>query len=476
MYFFLALVAIFILLLLYIFLVEPKQLVVREERVAVNPNAIHGSLRILFISDLHFGWATSWNQVKAKLDIVHSAHQEKHFDLLLLGGDYLDISNKYLPLLRKSLADLKTLRLPMYAVLGNHDYNHGTIDEKEVLDALKEAGIKVLQNEAELIKIGKEELALIGIDDLEKSPAYKGKNLKNPREYRERAELLDWYHPHDRFHPQTMRVVLAHNPDTVYMQGAVRPDVVLAGHTHGGQFAFLDWFGNFFFKLHLVPESSFVTWAGRQLINGTTLLVGRGFASSTLPGRFLRKPEVLSIILEKADIPAHLIIGLSGKPRSGKDTAARIIQSQLPGIKMIGFSDAIRDEYDAEYGTNTRLSEKEKDRHRATMQEFGAGKVKQDINYWIKRVLAHQPPILITGVRRITEAEAIQVAGGKLIRIEVSEESLRQRMDAEHFEANKNHDNETQLDTYPTWDFVIENNGSEAEFEAKVLALVEKLH
>lgn len=476
MYYLIALVAFFILLLVYMFFIEPKQLELREEHIAVNPNSIKGSLRILFVSDLHLGWSTSWKQVKAKLDTLHLSHQEKHFDMLLLGGDYLDVAQKYLPLFKQVLTDLKTLRVPMFAVLGNHDHDYGTVDMTEVIAALEAAGVRVLRNEAELLKIGKEELVLIGIDDLEFSKEYKATKPVHAEEYMVRAELLNHYHPFDRFHPHTMRLVLSHNPDAVYMQGAIRPDVVIAGHTHGGQYAFLSWFPRFFRSINLLPESSFLVWAGRHLINGTTLLVSKGFSSSVVPGRFLRKPDVLCITLEKAQIPAHLIIGLSGKPRSGKDTAARIIQSQLPGIKVVGFSDAIRDEFDAEYGTNTRLSEKEKDRHRAKMQEFGAGKVKEDVNYWIKRVLAHQPPILITGVRRVTEAKAIQAAGGKLIRIELTEETLRERMGDEHFEANKSHDNETQLDNYSPWDFVVDNNGSKEEFEEKVLKLVDQLH
>lgn len=463
----------------YVFLIEPRTLTVREEHVAVNPNQLHGSLRLLFISDLHLGWATTWKQLKHKLDTIHRSHQEQHYDLVLLGGDYLDVSGKYLPLLKQLVADLKTLRVPMYAVLGNHDHDYGSIELDRVVDVLQEASVRVLRNEAELLGIGKEKLALIGLDDLEFSKDYlaaKRKGPKSPEEFRERAEKMHWYHPFDRFHPEVARVMLTHNPDGVYMQGATRPDVVLAGHTHGGQFAPLDWFAKTFYRFGLLPASSFMTWAGRHLLQGTNLIVSRGFSSSRLPGRFLRPPEAVAITLEKADLPARLIVGLSGKPRSGKDTAARVIQSQLPGIKVVGFSDAIRDEYDAEYGTATRLSEREKDLHRAKMQEFGAGKVKQDEQYWIKRVLAHQPPILITGVRRVTEAKAIQEAGGKLIRIELSEKTQRERLGDELYEANKHHDNETQLDNYPHWDFTVENNGTQQEFEEKVISLIEKLH
>ena len=51
---------------------------------------------------------------------------------------------------------------------------------------------------------------------------------------------MDWYARFDALEPDTPRLLLAHNPDAVYLPGR-KPLAVLSGHTHGGQIMLLDW-------------------------------------------------------------------------------------------------------------------------------------------------------------------------------------------------------------------------------------------
>ena len=107
---------------------------------------------------------------------------------------------------------------------------------------------------------------------------------------------MDWNRHFDGERPELLRIMLAHNPDSVYLPG-LDPDVVLAGHTHGGQVFLLDWLAPYFhrFLYPFLPGGSFVTRAGRFELNNRSLFVSRGIECSTLPLRLLRVPEATVI-------------------------------------------------------------------------------------------------------------------------------------------------------------------------------------
>jgi len=308
------LVAFFIIVLLYAWLIEPMLVKVRKEIVQVNPKLLHSGLRIALLSDFHLGAGVFTFVVKTKLAALRRAHAAEPVDLIFLGGDYLDRSIRYLPQLHMVLTEITSLKVPVYGVLGNHDHQHFTKQqEKEVEKVLRKSGVHLLKNEAELVKVGKEEIALVGLDDLMRSPDYGIHKKRHPRaqDYRDRVEKMNWYHPFDNFYQEHLRILLAHNPDSVHMQGATRPHVVLSGHTHGGQFFFIPWFKHLAYKAKLMPPGSYLSWAGRAFLQGTTLIVSRGLGESTLPLRLFVRPEIVVVTLEKAAASEDLIGGPS---------------------------------------------------------------------------------------------------------------------------------------------------------------------
>src|SRR5207302_9060975 len=115
------------------------------------------------------------------------------------------------------------------AVLGNHDHSIrnalGLRRYKDlagaIVDALHARGIRVLDNEAVTLREGDACLHLAGVDDLWSRRCDVERAL---------AGLDD----------ATPRVVLAHNPRTIEQLDGRRCDLMLSGHTHGGQ---VDWPG-----------------------------------------------------------------------------------------------------------------------------------------------------------------------------------------------------------------------------------------
>lgn len=198
------------------------------------------------------------------------------------------------------------------------------------------------------------------------------------------------------------------------------------------------------------------------------------------------------------DIPP--IIGFSGKIASGKTTTAAAVMNLLYhdyGLNYlrISFGSALRDEVDEildyahhmEYDPGTRLDtytrirdvdknvvdtvvhtlRKHSNPRRAAMQLWGTSVRRgNNNNYWVDRVFdsipACNPMVIVDDVRFVNEAERIHSVGGVLVRLEVNPAVQKHRLSSTR---GKNYDNsvlthvsETELDTYPFFDLVVDNN------------------
>ncbi|MBU6389791.1 hypothetical protein KGQ71_04750 [Patescibacteria group bacterium] len=170
----------------------------------------------------------------------------------------------------------------------------------------------------------------------------------------------------------------------------------------------------------------------------------------------------------------HLIIGISGKPHAGKDTVASMIEKEFPGIYRINFSAAITKEYDANHGTRTSVDEQEKDRHRAGISDLAHKRRLEDPEYWVKRTLVDDRPLLVAGVRAVAEADAVKRTDGFLVRVVVSEATLRQRM-GQHYDRDINHVVENHLNDYTDWDYIIHNDGTLEDLEEAVKKVAKQI-
>lgn len=183
------------------------------------PDAFDG-YRIAVLADLHHGPATSTEVVRRAVAMANEADP----DLIVLLGDY-GTSFEHAPALTarlyerslRAMADaLAELRAPdgVIAVLGNHDHWY---DAERTHAWLESVGATVLANEHVLIERGGATLVVGGVDD-----AIEG--IVDPDGGCAGA-------PAD-----APTIVLSHNPDGVMrLTGDRRIDLVLAGHTHGGQ-------------------------------------------------------------------------------------------------------------------------------------------------------------------------------------------------------------------------------------------------
>lgn len=209
--------------------VEPRWLAVRREEVRLN-KWIGDPIRLLHLSDFHASEVVS-------LDYIQSAVKrglKLKPDLICLTGDFItwryDAFERYAEIL-KTISSVA----PAWAVLGNHDGGKwvgsaGYSDTRLVRELLAGARIELLHNCSTEVKIQGRRLVLAGVGDLW-------------------AEELDAAAAFTEVHPDAPTILLSHNPDSKEILHKHAWDLMLCGHTHGGQ-CDLVFFGTPFAPVH----------------------------------------------------------------------------------------------------------------------------------------------------------------------------------------------------------------------------------
>jgi predicted MPP superfamily phosphohydrolase len=157
------------------------------------------------------------------LDEAINLAQAQDPDLVVLTGDFIHRGYKHIDVVANSLSRLSAPH-GVYAVLGNHDFSvRNALGFRRyrhlhrcVANALTSRGIRVLQNEAVRLTRAEAALNLIGVHDLW-------------------SRVCDLERAFHGLSPALACVVLAHNPQTVEWLDGRRCDLMLSGHTHGGQ-------------------------------------------------------------------------------------------------------------------------------------------------------------------------------------------------------------------------------------------------
>lgn len=197
---------------------EPRWFEVTRRRAILRRVRPEAPVRILHLSDLH---ASFFVPIRMIDDAVTAGLRENP-ELICVTGDFISDREEI-----DRAGYIRTLhrlsqRAPTYAVLGNHDGGRwaagrlGYPDHTMVDRILEDSGVEVLHNRQVRVRLKNAELTLAGSGDLwagELDPrgTFAGTDQKLPI------------------------VLMAHNPDTKGFVGAHSWDLMLSGHTHGGQ-------------------------------------------------------------------------------------------------------------------------------------------------------------------------------------------------------------------------------------------------
>ncbi len=282
--------------LLYAWQVEPRLL--QRKQLLLKSDKVQNTIRILFVSDFHFTWFTSGGVTRQNLAKLKRLHSHQAFDLIILGGDYLDRNNRSARQLEWFCHELKTFGVPIYAVLGNHDTRFRGVSKVLVTSILEKYDVQILEDESRKVTIGDSTLLLIGLKELESCQEYlEGRFfIQSPSFYRRTMKNITWYQTQDTVSPELLRVLVSHNPDALYLEGEKRPDLQLSGHTHGGQIFFLTWLGLLLNQFN--PHGSHRSWSGTKKVDETMVAVSNGFGVGLLPFRLGCPPGVYMVTLQ----------------------------------------------------------------------------------------------------------------------------------------------------------------------------------
>lgn len=262
-----------------------------ELPLAGLPSALAGT-RILHVSDLHAGALGPGRRALYKF--VATARNIDP-DLVLFTGDMTDKKKDLEPYIHR-LGEVRA-RYGKFAVLGNHDHGlrktvlqdlalkllgrdirekaadaagieyYATVERNRML--LKQAGIELLENQCRVVELAGVGVQVCGIDDYQ----YGYGDLAAARE---------------QFDPAAgLRILLSHSPDAVARVDKGDYQLVLAGHTHGGQICIPRPGGKI-----LLSSSGSKYGDGVYQKEGATLHVSRGVGTTLLPFRLFSRPEV----------------------------------------------------------------------------------------------------------------------------------------------------------------------------------------
>ena len=184
---------------------------------AMEPSFGKKAVKIVLLSDLHLGYHNRRKEFKKWVDKINNEHP----DLILIGGDIIDISVR--PLLEEGMAEeFHRLKAPVYACLGNHEYYSG---EPKAQQFYREAGITLLRDSVATMG----NLRIIGRDD-----------RTNPHR-KQLKDILASAESGEKPKGNPFTILLDHQPYHLEEAEENGIDFQFSGHTHYGQVWPVSW-------------------------------------------------------------------------------------------------------------------------------------------------------------------------------------------------------------------------------------------
>ena len=242
------------------------------------PEALRG-FKIAFISDIQADRYTNDTRLERFISTVNSTNP----DLILIAGDMITSTPNYINTSAKYVGMLKS-KYGTYSCIGDHDnwayWRDNGRSVKEITEELKKKNVQMVDNGRKVFNVNNSEVNVAFVTNtyVEKISTATLDSL---------TQLEKNY---------DLKIFLSHQPRNKFIDAAVKHnyDLLLAGHTHGGQVTFLFPFYNLSATL---IETKYVR--GNFKFGDMLMIVTRGLGMSLLPIRYNSTPEVTLITLDK---------------------------------------------------------------------------------------------------------------------------------------------------------------------------------
>lgn len=230
-------------------LTEQIEITVHEVKINDENGKLNG-LTIAQISDLHI---TDFNieLIEHTIDVLNRLKP----DIVAMTGDAICNGKKFLPHLKTLFKNIDS-KYGNFACIGNHDHSDGD-NSLAIQNIYNKANFQVLMNNSAKVNVNGETIYLAGADDIELGEQNLIAMAKDiPKEAKS--------------------VFLTHNPVNFKQLAELNPDLVLAGHTHGGQI--FPAVSKFIYRL--IYKSDYIS--GFYFLEKSKLYVNRGIGTALL--------------------------------------------------------------------------------------------------------------------------------------------------------------------------------------------------
>lgn len=248
-------------------LYEPFCLEIKEYDILSNdiPEAFIDA-KIAFLSDIHYGDMVKTEWVEHIVEQTNSLNP----DIILLGGDYITGDEALLDEVFSILGKLKPA-YGTFSVIGNHEWPY----DRHYASAAIKNNITPVDKKLSRVFIGKDSLVIAGSEFyLSKMPDEKDLNTRSSE--------------------KDFVMYLQHNPDYAEVSDNPRIDVMLSGHTHGGQVTL---FGAF--APYLPTKTGQKYRSGRVDNSAFPVIVSNGLGVYKVPMRLGARPQIVVLNLKK---------------------------------------------------------------------------------------------------------------------------------------------------------------------------------
>ena len=259
-----------------------------------NLPASFNGYRIAFISDIHVG---SMYNANDELEKVADIISETDSDVLLFGGDMVNIHHSELTSdILDKLSAMKG-KEGVFAVLGNHDTGAYLVDtvltphyknKKLIEEELEGVGWNLLRDSTVFLYEGYDSVALTGIDYTDELLKFKH-NLDNISDY-------DVSHIYSEIDNDIFNITISHLPQLWYeLCDNGYSDLTLSGHIHAMQLKYN------IFGIDISPAAlMYKEWSGLYEREKGKLYINDGIGTVGFFARFGARPEITVITLKRA--------------------------------------------------------------------------------------------------------------------------------------------------------------------------------
>lgn len=260
------------------------EIVKTDIKIPNLPEELKGTTISLFC-DIHSGPYMKEDMMREYTEVVNDLKS----DLIFIPGDFTNSNKMEVHPLANALKDLKAAH-GVYGVLGNHDYFSDPEYVAKVIS--NETPVKLLRNDSEIIDIKGNKVCVIGSNDTRQSGAEKDPVLMSYFEtaFNKAKKIIS---ENNFDYLQIPKLALIHKPYFIDELSVMGPDLVVSGHTHGGQVVLAN-FGNINLSFAGIV-SKYIS--GLYESGNSKMYISRGIGSVALPIRFNCKPEITKITL-----------------------------------------------------------------------------------------------------------------------------------------------------------------------------------